>query len=90
MFGYRTTLNAVQISVPPSRGTLRSSTPGGRGILTYTPARGFTGTDRFKVTFQYTVLQLSPEEIQQSRPSRLAVHERHFSTEYEAEVTVTP
>jgi hypothetical protein len=90
-FGYHITVNAVHITVPPAHGTLRTSTTtGGKGIVTYTPARGFTGHDRFEVIYQWTVLRLAPEEIQQIRPSLLAAYERHLSAEYKAEVTVTP
>lgn len=89
-YGYRTTLDAVQISVPPSHGTLYGGVPGGRGILTYRPAGGFAGTDRFKVIIRYTILRLSPEEIHEYRPSLVAAYERHLSTEYEAEVVITP
>jgi hypothetical protein len=90
-FGYRITVNAAHITVPPAHGTLRTSTTtGGRGIVTYTPARGFIGHDRFEVIYQWTILRLAPEEIQQIRPSLLAAYEVHLSAEYKAEATVTP
>jgi hypothetical protein len=83
----------VHITVPPAHGTLRTLEGKGVGIVvytvTYTPARGFIGHDRFGAIYQWTVLRLTPDEIQQFR-GNLAAYERHLSADYKAEVTVTP
>jgi hypothetical protein len=91
--GFPVTVNAVHITVPPAHGTLRTLEGKGTGsvayTVSYTPARGFIGHDRFEVIYQWTVLRLTPEEIAQHLPNQ-AAYERHLSTEYKAEVTVTP
>jgi hypothetical protein len=53
--GWDINVHAVYINVPPEHGTLRTSeTTGGRGIVTYVPAPGFIGHDRFEVIYRFT------------------------------------
>jgi len=91
--GFPVTVNAVQIIVPPAHGTLRPLKGIREGTHAYTvayvAAPGFTGHDRFELKYEWTILRLDPEEIRQLR-SNLAAYEIHMSTEYKAEVTVTP
>jgi hypothetical protein len=91
--GFPVTVNAVQITVPPAHGTLhplKGTREGTRAYtVAYVAAPGFTGHDRFEVNYEWTILRLTQEEIKQLRPN-LAAHEIHMSTEYKAEVTVTP
>jgi hypothetical protein len=91
--GFPITVSAVHITVPPTHGTVRTLEGKGGGsvayTVAYTPARGFIGHDRFEVIYQWTILWLTPDEIQQHRPNQ-AAYEVHGSAEYKAEVTVTP
>ncbi len=53
--GWRVSVHAVQVSVPPAYGNLRTSErTGGSGIITYVPQPGFIGHDRFEAYWRYT------------------------------------
>jgi hypothetical protein len=54
--GWHINVNAVHITMPPAHGTLRISEKKGRraDTVTYVPAPGFVGHDRFEVFYQYT------------------------------------
>jgi hypothetical protein len=54
--GWHIKVNAVHITVPPAHGTLRipQKTGGRANTVTYVPAPGFVGHDRFEVYYQWT------------------------------------
>jgi hypothetical protein len=53
--GWHINVHDVYITVPPEHGILRTSeTTGGSGVVTYVPAPGFIGHDRFEVIYRWT------------------------------------
>lgn len=50
--GWHATVHAVNITEPPAHGTLQVSTT--TGFVTYVPAPGFIGHDRFEVIYKWT------------------------------------